>query len=152
MRSLAICLLLLAVAGTAGARDQSLDELKARAQSASPQDRPRIFVEIAELQLREADRLYKDGAVEKAVAAVDDIITYSEKARDAATETKKHLKTVEIRVRKIAERLRDIKRTLAIEDQPVVDQAVQRLEAVRTSLLDQMFSNEKKKDKDKDKK
>ncbi len=147
MRSLTICLLLLAVAGAAAARDESLDELKARAQSASPQDRPRIYVEIAELQLRTANQFYKDGDVEKARVAVDDIVTYSEKARDSATETKKHLKNVEIRVRKIAERLRDIKGTLAIEDQPVVDQAVQRLETVRTSLLDQMFAKDKNKDK-----
>jgi hypothetical protein len=147
MRSLPICLLLLAVAGAAAARDESLDELKAKAQSASPQDRPRIYVEIAEVQLRTANQLYKDGEVEKARAAVDDIVTYSEKARNSATETKKQLKNVEIRVRKIAERLRDIKGTLAIEDQPVVDQAVQRLEAVRTSLLDQMFAKDKNKDK-----
>ena len=151
MRSLAICLLLFAVAGAA-ARDESLDELKARAQGAALKDRPRIFVEIAELQLRTANQFYKDGDVEKARAAVDDVVTYSEKARDAATDNKKHLKNVEIRVRKIAERLRDIKGTLAIEDQPAVDQAVQRLEAIRTSLLDQMFAKDKDKNKDKNKK
>lgn len=149
MRSLPICLLLLAVAGAAAARDESLDELKAKAQSASPQDRPRIYIEIAELQLRTANQFYKDNEVEKARAAVDDIVTYCEKARDAAAETKKQLKNVEIRVRKIAERLRDIKGTLAIEDQPAVDQAVQRLEAVRTSLLDQMFAKDKDKEKEK---
>ncbi len=51
--------------------------------------------------------------------------------------------------RKIAERLRDIKRTLALEDQPPIDQAVQRLEEVRTSLLKRMFSNDKDKSKEK---
>ena len=68
----------------------------------------------------------------EARAAVDDIVTYSEKARDAATETKKHLKNVEIDIRKIAERLRDLKRTLAFEDQPPVGQAIRRLEDIRT--------------------
>ena len=145
MRSLAIWSLLFAVvAVTASARDESIDELKARAQNAPPQDRPRLYVEIAESQLHNADRLYKDGDVEQARAAVDDIVTASEKARDSATETKKHIKNVEIAVRKIAQRLRNMKRNLSIEDQPTVEHAVQRLEDVRTTLLKQMFSKEKK--------
>ena len=150
MRSLAIWMLLFAViAGTAAARDETIDELKSRVPNASPQDRPRLCIRIAELQLRNADKLYKEGDIEHARAAVDEIVTYSEQARDAAVETKKHLKHVEITARKLAERLRDIKRTLALEDQPPIDQAVQRLEEVRTSLLKRMFSKEKDKDKEK---
>jgi hypothetical protein len=150
MRSLAIWMLLFVlVAGTAAARDETLDELKSRAANAPPQERPHLRIRIAELQLRNADKLYKEGDVEHARAAVDEIVTYSEQARDSAVETKKHLKNVEITVRKIAERLRDIKRTLALEDQPPIDQAVQRLEEVRTSLLKRMFSKEKDKDREK---
>ncbi len=150
MRSLAIWMLLFAfTAGTVAARDETIDELKSRAQNAPPQDRPHLRIRIAELQLRNADKLYKEGDVEHARAAVDEIVTYSEQARDSAVETKKHLKNVEITVRKIAERLRDIKRTLALEDQPPIDQAVQRLEEVRTSLLKRMFSNDKDKSKEK---
>jgi hypothetical protein len=145
MRSLVIWTLVLTLAaGTAFARDESIDELKSRVQSAPPQDRPRLCVQIAELQLHNADTLYRNGDVELARAAVADIVSYSEQARDSATETKKHLKNVEIAVRKVAERLRDIKRTLSYEDQPAVEHAVQRLEEVRTSLLKQMFSKEKK--------
>ena len=61
---------------------------------------------IAELQLRNADKLYIDGKIDEAKAAVDDIVVYSEKARDTANESRKHLKNVEIAVRKIAEKLR----------------------------------------------
>jgi hypothetical protein len=145
MRSLVIGVFIFALAGgTTAARDESLDELKARVQSALPQDRPKPCVQIAELQLRNADKFYRDGDVEQARAAVDDIVTYSRKARDSATETKKHLKNVEIAVRKMAERLRDIKRTLSFEDQPQVEHAIQELEEIRTSLLQQMFSKDKK--------
>ena len=152
MRSLAIWMLLFAfAAGTASANDETLEQLKSRVPNTPPQDRPRLCVRIAELQLRNADKLYKAGDVEHARAAVDEIVTYSEQARDSAVETNKHLKHVEITVRKIAERLRDIKRILAIEDQPPIDQAVQRLEEVRTSLLQRMFSKDKDRDKDKNK-
>jgi hypothetical protein len=145
MRSLAISMFLFALAlGPTAAKDETVDELKARAPAALPQDRPTIYVRIAELQVRNADKLYLEGNVEKASAAVEDVVTYSEHARDAARESRKHLKTVEISVRKMAEKLRDIKRTLAFEDQPVVDRAVQRLEDVRTTLLKEMFKKEKK--------
>ena len=47
----------------------------------------------------------------------------------------------------MAEKLRDIKRTLAFEDQPPVEQAVRRLEDIRTVLLNEMFSKDKKEKK-----
>ena len=89
----------------------------------------------------------RDGNIDQARAAVDDIVTYSEKARDAALQTKKHLKNIEIDARKIADKLRDIKRTLAFDDQPPVEQAIRRLEDVRTTLLKEMFAKENKKEK-----
>jgi hypothetical protein len=104
-------------------------------------------MQIARGQLRSADTLYQDGNVAQAAAAVDDVVAYSEQARDAATQTKKHLKNVEIDVRKMAEKLRDIKRTLAFEDQLPVERAIRRLEDVRTALLREMFANDKKKEK-----
>ena len=40
----------------------------------------------------------------------------------------------------MADKLRDIKRTLAFEDQPPVEQAIHRLEDIRTTLLKEMFA------------
>ena len=148
MRRLALYLLLLALGSAYGAaKDVTMAELKARLESARAEDRPELCMQIARRQLRNADTLYKDGNVAQAPAAVDDIVTYSEKARDAATQTKKHLKNVEIDVRKMAEKLRDIKRTLAFEDQLPVERAIRRLEDIRTALLQEMFAQDKKKEK-----
>lgn len=146
MRQLAISVFLIAVTSTAclAAKNEPVDALKLRLESARPEDRPGLCIQIAERQLRNADKLYVDGHVEQARAAIDDIVTYSEKARDSATQTKKHLKNVEIAVRKMAEKLRDIKRTLGFDDQPPVDRAIQRLEDIRTTLLKAMFAKEKK--------
>jgi hypothetical protein len=157
MRRVAFYLLLvvvvLALASTySAAKDETVDELKSRFESAHPEDRAELGIRIAKQQLRSADKFYNDGNVEKARDAVADIVQYSEKARDAATETKRHLKNIEIDVRKMAEKLRDIKRTLAFDDQPPVDQAVRRLEDVRTSLLNAMFASDKKNDKKKENK
>ena len=145
--TISLFLIVLTLVVYAAGKDETVDELKARFESARPEDRPSLGIRIAQHQLRNADNLYRNGNVDQANAAVDDIVTYAEKARDAATQTKKHLKNIEIDARKMAEKLRDIKRTLAFEDQPPVEQAIRRLEDVRTALLKEMFAKEKKKEK-----
>jgi hypothetical protein len=140
MRRLAFTMLLLALASAYGAKDDTVE-------SARPEDRPELGIRIAQHQLRDADKLYSEGNADRARADVDDIVTYSEKARDAAIQTKKRLKNVEIDVRKMAEKLRDIKRTLAFEDQAPVEQAIHRLEDIRTTLLKEMFAKEDKREK-----
>jgi len=153
MRQIAFCIFLIALGSAFGlAKEETVDELKSRFASARPEDRPELGIRIAQHQLRNADRLYNEGKVEQAREALEDIVEYAEKARDAATQTKKRLKNVEIDARKMADKLRDIKRTLALEDQPPVGQAIERLEDVRTAMLKEMFANDKKNDKKKEKK
>jgi len=147
MRRQAALLLLLVAVISGAAREETVADLKARVATASAEDRSDLCVRIAQMQLRAADKLYQDGHAEEARAAVEDVAAYAEKARDAAIETRKRMKNVEIDVRKMSEKLRDIKRTLAFEDQPAVDQAIRRLEDVRTALLKQMFSDQKGKGK-----
>jgi len=144
MRRLASFLFLFALAATCVAREETVADLKARLERARPDDRPQICVRIAQLQLHTADKLYTEGHVEDARAAVEDVTAYFEKARDAAVANRSHLKNVEIDARKASERLRDIKRTLAFEDQAPVDQAIHRIEDIRTSLLNAMFADKKK--------
>jgi hypothetical protein len=146
MRRLPICLLIAALIPACwAAGDETVDQLKARIENARPEDRIGLCLQIAHQQLRNADKLYNDGKAEQALAAVEDIVTYSEKAGGDAAHSDKHLKNVEIAVRKLAEKLRDIKRTLAFEDQPPVEKAIQRMETLRTTLLKEMFRKEKKK-------
>ena len=148
MRRLVLYLFLLAIAAAhCAASEETVDALKARLPNASTEDRAEISIRIAQLQLHAADKLYTEGHVVEARAAVDDIVAYSEKARDASIESKRHLKTVEIAMRKMAAKLRDIQRTLAFEDQAPVDQAAHRLEDIRTTLLKEMFSDKKDKKK-----
>jgi len=152
MRRLAFLMLVVALAlacSYGAAKDETVDELKARFESARPEDRADLAIRIAQYQVRNADKFYSDGQVDQARAAVEDIVTYSEKARDTVTQTRKRLKNVEINVRKMAEKLRDIKRTLAFEDQPPVTQAIDRLEDIRTTLLKEMFAKENKEEQKK---
>lgn len=128
----------------AAVADESIEQLKVRASAASEGDRAQIYLRIAQLQLKSADHLFDEGNAAKALAAVEEVAEFSEKARDSAKESNKHLKQVEIGARRMAEKLKDIKRTLAFEDQAPVEKAIQRLEDVRTTLLREMFKKEKK--------
>ncbi len=148
MRRLAYLALVFWIASSCiAAKEETVAELKSHVETARPEDRPDLFIRIAQHQLVNADRLFIDGNVSEANAAIDDIVGYAEKARDAAEQTNRHLKNIEIDVRKIADKLRDVKRTLAFEDQAPVEQAVHRLEDIRTSLLKAMFAKEKKEQK-----
>jgi hypothetical protein len=156
MRCLAISMLLLAFAAHGWAwgqsndqnkdqsKDRPPDELQSRIDSSRPEDRPALYTQTAQSLLRLADTLYIEGKTDEARRAVGDVAIYSQKACDAAIRSRKHMKNVEIAVRKMAARLRDIKRTLNFEDQPPVEQAIRNLEDVRTALLKEMFRKDKK--------
>ena len=139
---LVLLLILLVVA--AWGKEESLDQLKQRANAARGGERVSLCLEVAKRQLSAADMFYTDGNVEDAAAAVKDIAAYSDLAGEAAIESGKKLKEAEISVRKISHRLVDIKRTLNFEDQPPVQDAIDHLERVRTNLLTRMFGGKKK--------
>jgi len=126
-------------------KEETVAELIARADSSKLDDRPHLYTEIARRQVKAADQLYAAGKPEEARAAVRDVVEYSDKASDAATHSGKKLKDTEIAVRKMVARLRDIKRTLAFEDQASIEEAVNHLEQVRTQLLSQMFGKKENK-------
>lgn len=152
-RSILICLLaallaavaLTATASPAFAPDETVDQLIARAEAARPEDRPALYLDIARQKAEAADKLYHEGNAEAGKAALPDVVTFSKKATDSSIETGKRLKNTEITLRKMAEKFRDIKRTLAFDDQAPIQQAVDELEKMRTDLLSAMFGKKRSK-------
>jgi hypothetical protein len=137
---------LAAIAGPAfAAKDESLDQLMARAESARPEDRPGLYLEIARQKAEAADKLYQAGNTEAGNAALQGVLAFSKKATDASIDTGKKLKNTEIALRKMAEKFRDIKRTVAFEDQAPIQQTMDELEKMRTDLLSAMFGKKKTK-------
>ena len=122
---------------------ESLEQLKVRVEAASPKDRVSLALQVAQRQIATADTLFKDGKSDDAKAAVQDAVTYTERAGQAATQSGKKLKEAEIFIRKLAHKLSDIKRSVSFEDQPPVQDAVDHLERIRTQLLSKMFDLEK---------
>ena len=125
-------------------KELSLEQLKAKLQNAKPDDRATLSVRVAELQVENADKLYTAGKSEEAVAAIHDVVSYSEQAQQAADQTGHRLKNIEIAVRRMARRLTDIKRGLPFDDQATVQAAVERLDKIDSALLNRMFGKNPK--------
>jgi hypothetical protein len=130
---------LLAAMPSPGREEPTLDSLKARIASANAGDKPHICVQVAQLQLREADKLYAAGNMEQAQAALTDVVAYSELARDYSIQSHKYEKQSEIAVRGMTRKLTAILHTLAQPDQGAIRDAVKRLDRVRDDLLASMF-------------
>lgn len=137
---LLVVILVLASSFPAFARErESVEQLKAKVETASPKEKVTLALRVAEMQTDAADKLYSNGKSDEAHAAIQDVVTYTEKASDAATQSGKKLKDAEITVRKISHKLADMKRSVNFDDQPPLQDAIDRLEKVRTQLLAKMF-------------
>jgi hypothetical protein len=127
------------------AKDESIDQLIARAESARPEDRPALYLDIARQKAVTADQFYHSGNAEEGTATLREVVSFSKKAADASIETGKKLKNTEIGLRKMVEKFRDVKRTVAFEDQAPIQQTMDELEKMRTDLLSAMFGKKKAK-------
>ena len=68
-----VSILIVAAAPALAHKEESLQELKGRAESARLEDRPSLCIEIAKRQLKAADQLYTEGKVEEGRAAVQEL-------------------------------------------------------------------------------
>ena len=130
-------------AATLFAQDPSVEQLKARVANTSIVDRPKLCVQIAQHQMAQADKLYAAADDEKASAALADVVTYSELARDYSVQTHKYQKQTEIAVREMTRKLNELTHTLSQEEQGPVRDAIKHLERVRDDLLGAMFKGAK---------
>ena len=78
------------------------------------------------------------------MAAIHEVVAYSEQAQKAAEQSGRRLKNVEIAVRRMSRRLTGIKRTLAFDDQATVQEAVEHLDKIDSDLLNHMFGKNAK--------
>jgi hypothetical protein len=118
---------------------ETAEELKARADAAHGGDQAKLCLEYARLELESSNALFTDGQVDKGQVAIGEVVDYSRKGADAASASGKQLKETEIKLRKLAERMHDIGESLAFEDRPLVKQAIDELEQIRSDLMVKMW-------------
>ena len=124
-------------------KNETTEQLIARVEMVRPEDRLALYVEIARRKADAADKSYNEGNAEAGKAAIQDVLTYSQKATDSSIATGKKQKDTEIILRKMAMKFRDVKRTVAFEDQAPIQEAMDGLEKMRTDLLAAMFGKKK---------
>lgn len=116
-----------------------IEELKAKAEHKGEADRGRIYADIAHDLVELANTQFTNGESEKGQASIRDAVSYAEKAAASAEEKGHKIKNAEITLRETARRIEEVRKTLDIDDQPPLKQAVERLEALRKELLQRMF-------------
>ncbi len=135
----AIALIVAATLATASDKKDTLEQLKARAETAAGKHEIELSVEIADRQLKATDEAYSAGDVDKAQAALNDVVEYGVRAAKEATNTGKRMKQTEIALRKISDRLDEIGKSVDVDSRPPVKEAIRKLEAARNDLLFRMF-------------
>jgi hypothetical protein len=130
---------LIAHAAATTTNEPTVEDLKARLSSATAADKTHICLQIAQMQLTEADKLYAAQDAEKAQPALTDVVEFSEKARDYSIQSRKNQKQTEIAVRGMARKLTDLMHSLPHDEQTAVREAITRLQRVRDDLLVAMF-------------
>jgi hypothetical protein len=143
MRKRASILLLLFLAMAALADDRNVDQLKAEAERAGP-DQAKTCAEVAERLVSIADKLFSDGESVKGHATVQEILQYATRARDLSIKNRKKMKETEIHLRRTRRALEDMRRTLAAEDRPPVEAVEKKLEQFGEDILEAMFAPPKK--------
>jgi hypothetical protein len=128
-------------AASFAAAQQELANLKSRADAAQGNERINLSLEYSHQELEYANKLYTDGDVEKAEAAIIDTMTYINRAAEAAIKTNKRLKQTEIDLRKLQHRMHDIGQSLNIDDRPTLEKSVTEVEQLRANLLAKMFGD-----------
>jgi hypothetical protein len=140
VRSVAFLLLALA-AFSFGRKEETLKELIARTEASRPDQQPDLYMEAADRQRKAAMDAMKAERWEEFEADLQDIVKYCDKARVAASSSTKHIKNTEIRIRRISNHLKEVKLDIALDDQPKVQAAINKLEEFRTELLRKMFGS-----------
>jgi hypothetical protein len=141
-RALSILIFLVTAGLVCSARQEdSLPQLMAKADAASSGQQADLCMEVAERELKLTIEAYKASKEEEGRASLQQIVKYSDKAHSAAIRSGKRLKHTEIKMRQIAGHLRDLKFNADVDDQPLVQAVVDKLEEFRTQILKSMFGS-----------
>jgi hypothetical protein len=134
--------LVLALAGLALAQNppDRLAHLKAKAATASPADQEKLFLEIARAEFDDAKAAFAAGNDHQAEGALADLEDYAQRAALFAVDHRKRMKNTEIELRKISDRLKNLKPILSVEERGPVQKTIDHLEKLRTDLMSTMFA------------
>jgi hypothetical protein len=122
-------------------QEETLPQLMARADAASSGQQADLCMEVAEREVKLVIEAYKANKVDELRDSLNQIVKYADKGHSAAIQSGKRMKHTEIKLRQVALHLRDLKFDVDVDDQPLVQAAVDKLEDFRTEILKDMFGS-----------
>jgi len=138
-KSLAALLWVSLAVASCVAKDETIEQLIARADTAQGGHQPDLYLEVADRELKVTTDSYKANRLEDGRAGLEKIVTYADKAHASAIHSGKRLPHTEIKIRRISTRLRDLKLNVDVDDQPLVQATIDKLEGFRTDILKSLF-------------
>ena len=120
---------------------ETLPQLMARADAASSGQQADLCMEVAEREVKLVIEAYKANKADEVPDSLEQIVKYADKGHSAAIKSGKRLKHTEIKLRQVALHLRDLKFNVDVDDQPLVQATVDKLEDFRTEILKSMFGS-----------
>ena len=122
-------------------QQETLPQLMARADAASSGQQADLCMEVAEREVKLVIEANKANKTDELKDSLEQIVKYAEKGHSAAIQSGKRLKHTEIKLRQVALHLRDLKLDVDVDEQPLVQAAVDKLEDFRTEILKAMFGS-----------
>jgi predicted HTH domain antitoxin len=124
-------------------QEDTVPQLMAKADAASAGQQADLCMEVAEREVKVAVEAFKANKIDEGRDSLQQIVKYADKGHSAAMQSGKRLKHTEIKLRQVALRLRDLKSNLEVDDQPLAQATVDKLEDFRTEILKSMFGPKK---------
>lgn len=117
----------------------SLTQLESRAQAAQPREQCFLYAELVHSLTEIAGKQLADGDSVSASVTLKRIDTLAQKIHMTLAKDTKRLKNAELLMHHTTRRLSDMLHIAALEDQPIVQSTLKRLDTVQTELLAQVF-------------
>jgi hypothetical protein len=137
LRALPIVLL---VCARCLAQEPALDALQHRADEASGTECARASMQVARRLLEDAHHLFGNNS-QAAQNRIDLAVHYATRAVDCTLASHKHEKAVEVEMRGLIRRTREVARSVEDDDRPRVNQAGDQMEKQRDRLLQAIFGS-----------
>lgn len=126
------------------AKDKTPAELKASADAAKPSDCPKACMAYAKAAVELSNTAFEEGRVDEGHRLMVEAADYAKRAAVTSNDTRKHQKRTEIDLRKLSNRMRDIKNTLNFDDRAPIEKLMDSIELARDEVLLGMFGHPKK--------
>lgn len=143
-RLLPIALAAVMLGSLVQAKQKSLEQLRAEAEKAHGGHRAQLYSELALKSVDLANQQFTQGNSVEAQKTVQEILDYATKAHDASLQKHKKMKDTEIHLRETQRQLENLRRTLAADDRPPLEQVEKDISDFRQDLLNAMFGSPRK--------